>query len=104
MDPYPAPPVPDLQWSHVLFSLAFIGVNSLISWSLHLHVGASLVIAAARCMIQLTVVATVLQRVFATKNSITVAGIAGTFLLVGRGQQLLRVWRCLDPQVGLQLY
>jgi ABC-type iron transport system FetAB permease component len=102
MDPYPAPPVPDLQWSHVLFSLTFVGVNSLISWSLHLHVGASLVIAAGRCMVQLTVVAAVLQRVFATKNSITVAVIAaGTFLLVGRGQPLLRVWQCLDPQVGL---
>jgi hypothetical protein len=85
MDPYPAPPpVPDLQWSHVIFSLTFVGINSLVSWSLHLHVAASLVIAAGRCMVQLTVVALVLQHVFAAKNSISVAGIAGTFL-VGRG-------------------
>jgi len=88
MDPYPATPVPDLQWSHVLFSLAFVGVNSFISWSLHLHVGTSLVIAAGCCMVQLTLVATTLQHVFSTKNSITVVGIAGMFLLVGRGQQL----------------
>lgn len=85
MDNYPATPIPDLQWSHVFFSLAFVGVNSLISWTFHLHVGAELVVAAARCMFQLTLVATVLRQVFAAKNSIAVAGIAGTLLVV-RGQ------------------
>ncbi|KAH9980462.1 hypothetical protein BJV74DRAFT_779476 [Russula compacta] len=78
MDPSPTPTHPgvDLDWSHIGIGLAFIAFTSAISHTLQLHVGASLVIAALRCIVQLTLVATVLQRVFAAKSAWTVALIA----------------------------
>jgi Uncharacterised protein family (UPF0014) len=80
MDPLPNKPIPDLGWSHVGIGLSFVVLNSAISHVLHLRVGASLAIAAIRCIVQLTAMATVLQSVFTTKSWWTVAGIAGTFL------------------------
>jgi ABC-type iron transport system FetAB permease component len=95
MDPLPNNPVPNLEWSHVGIGLAFVAFNSAISHVLHLHVGTSLAIAAVRCIVQLTLVATILQRVFATENWWVVAGIAGTPLsslaCEKRGGLLLRV-------------
>ncbi|KAH9978439.1 UPF0014-domain-containing protein [Russula vinacea] len=89
MDPLPNDPVADLGWSHVGFGLVFIVFNAAISRTLHLRLGASLVVAALRCVVQLTLVATVLQRVFAAKSIWAVAGIAcnianilGTFEVV----------------------
>jgi hypothetical protein len=80
MDPLPNNPAPDLEWSHVGICFSFVVFSSAISHVLHLHVGTSLVIAAIRCVVQLTAMATVLQSVFATKNVWAVVGIAGTFL------------------------
>lgn len=93
MDPLPDTPAPTLEWSHVGIGLAFVALGSVISQALHLRLGSSLVIAALRCIVQLTVVAAVLQHVFATKNWWSVAGIAGTFLPSPRGSgvSLLRV-------------
>ena len=80
MDPLPNNPAPDLGWSHVGIGFSFIVVNTAISHVLHLHVGTSLAIAAIRCVMQLTVMATILQSVFATKNLWAVVGIAGNVL------------------------
>jgi len=93
MDPLPDTPVPTLKWSHVGVGLTFIALGSVVSQALHLRIGPSLVISALRCVVQLTVVATILQHVFATKNLWCVAGIAGTFLPLARGSGalLLRV-------------
>jgi ABC-type iron transport system FetAB permease component len=79
MDPLPNKPLPELGWSHVGIGFSFIVVNSVISHVFHLHVGTSLAIAAIRCVLQLTVMATILQSVFATKNLWAVVGIAGAF-------------------------
>ena len=68
-----------LDWSHVGFGLAFVAFNSVISQLLQLRIGASLAIAALRCMTQLTVMGAVLQHVFIMKNLWAVAGIACTF-------------------------
>jgi len=75
--------VSHISWSHVGFGLAFIGFNSAISQVLQLQIGGSLVIAALRCVAQLTVVGAVLQHVLAVKKPWTVAGIARTFFLRG---------------------
>ena len=91
MDPFPDTPVPTLKWSHVGIGLTFIALGSVISQALHLRIGSSLVISALRCIVQLTVVATILQHVFATKNWWSVAGISGTFLARGREAFFLRV-------------
>lgn len=82
MDPLPNHPVADLGWSQVGFGLTFIAFNSIISQALQLHVGASLVFAALRCVVQLTLVATVLQRVFAAENFWAVVGIACECIVV----------------------
>ena len=76
MDSSPNHQVADLGWSHVGFGLSFIAFNSVISQALHLQIGASLVFAALRCVVQLTLVAAILQQVFAAENFWAVVGIA----------------------------
>ncbi|KAF8498559.1 UPF0014-domain-containing protein [Russula emetica] len=76
MDQLPSHPVADLGWSQVGFGLTFIAFNSLISQALQLGIGASPVFAALRCVVQLTLAATILQRVFAANNFWAVVGIA----------------------------
>jgi len=83
MDPLPNNPAPDLGWSHVGIGFSFIVVNTAISHVLHLHVGTSLAIAAIRCVMQLTAMATILQSVFATKNLWAVVGIAVVLNVLG---------------------
>lgn len=86
MDTLPDAPAPALEWSHVGVGLTFVALGAVVSQALQLRIGSSLVFAALRCTVQLTVVATILQHVFTTKNWWSVAGIAGTFphSLVGR--------------------
>ena len=74
----PSPSSPDLQWSNVGFGFGFIVMNMVLSQVLNLQIGTSMVISALRCMVQLTFVATILERVFAAKNLWTVAAIART--------------------------
>ncbi|KAN0132361.1 Uncharacterized protein family (UPF0014) domain containing protein [Lactarius tabidus] len=72
----PSPLGPDLQWSNVGFGFAFIAMNMVLSQVLNLQIGTSLVVSALRCVVQLTLVATILERVFAAQNLWTVAAIA----------------------------
>lgn len=74
----PSSSSPHLEWSNVGFGLAFVVMNVALSQALQLQIGTSLVISALRCTVQLTVVATILQRVFAAHNIWTVAAIACT--------------------------
>ncbi len=76
MDPLPSQPVVDLGWSQVGFALTFIAFNSIISEVLQLGVGASIMFAALRCVVQLTLMATILHHVFAADNFWAVVGIA----------------------------
>lgn len=69
----------NLTWFNVGLAFSFIALNAVISKIFHLGIGVSLVTAAVRCMIQLALVATLLQSVFETDNPWAVAGIA--FLL-----------------------
>lgn len=61
-------PQPDLQWANVSIALAFILFDMGVSTVFRLGLGTSLFVAAARCMGQLAVVATLLQKVFETRN------------------------------------
>ncbi|KAH7928093.1 UPF0014-domain-containing protein [Leucogyrophana mollusca] len=72
-----------LAWSNVGLAFSFILFNALISSSLNLGVGGSLVTAAVRCIVQLAIVALLLQRVFETHNPWAVAGIACLLNLLG---------------------
>ncbi|KAK0214251.1 hypothetical protein EDD85DRAFT_924255 [Armillaria nabsnona] len=69
----------NLTWYNVGLAFSFIVLNAVISKIFHLGIGVSLVTAAVRCMVQLALVATLLQSVFETDNPWAVAAIA--FLL-----------------------
>ena len=74
----PQQPSTHLTWANVGLAFSFILFNATISYLVGLRVGSSLVTAAVRCVVQLAVVATMLQRVLETDNPWAVAGIAGT--------------------------
>ena len=67
----------ELGWDNVAIALAFILFDTFVSGVLKIGVGSSLLTGAIRCMIQLTVVATILQQVFAAENQLVIAGIVG---------------------------
>ncbi|KAH8976575.1 hypothetical protein EDB86DRAFT_2967439 [Lactarius hatsudake] len=79
----PSPSSPHLEWSNVGFGFAFIALDMVLSQVLQLQIGTSLVISALRCIVQLTLVATVLQSVFASQNMWTVAAIALLLNMLG---------------------
>jgi ABC-type iron transport system FetAB permease component len=69
------PPTPILGWVNVGLALSFIGFDVVVSSFLGLGVGRSLLTAALRCILQLAVVAGLLQKVFEAENPWAVAGI-----------------------------
>jgi ABC-type iron transport system FetAB permease component len=75
MRPPPPTPVSNLMWSDVFMAFLFVAFNLIVSRLLQLQVGSSLLVAALRCMAQLTVVADILQNVLAAKNMWAVAWI-----------------------------
>lgn len=72
-----------LDWTNVGLGFSFILFNALLSTSLQLGVGSSLLSAAVRCVVQLALVALVLQKVFETNNPWAVGGIACLLNLLG---------------------
>lgn len=81
------------SWSQVTLAFALVGFNWSISQVLQLDVGASLVIAAFRCMVQLTVVTFVLPYVFAVEGMWAVARLARRFsnIIIARANGTLTV-------------
>jgi ABC-type iron transport system FetAB permease component len=71
-------PTTHLTWLNVGLGFSFIVFDAIVSTVFGLGVGSSLVTAAARCIIQLAVVALLLQKVFEAQNIWAVAGIAGS--------------------------
>ncbi len=66
-----------LSWGNVGLAFSFIVFDAIISTTYGLGVGSSLLTAAIRCTVQLSVVALVLQKVFEANNPWAVAAIAG---------------------------
>jgi ABC-type iron transport system FetAB permease component len=66
----------NLTWANVAIGLAFIAFDAVLSLILGLGIGGSLIVAATRCIVQLTVMGLVLDKVFAAQNVVGVAGIA----------------------------
>ncbi|KAH8074788.1 hypothetical protein BXZ70DRAFT_963711 [Cristinia sonorae] len=79
----PASDSPHLSMANVGLAFAFVAFNALVSSSFGLGVGGSLVSAAVRCVVQLSLVAMVLQKVFEANNPWAVAGIACLLNLMG---------------------
>ncbi|KAF9236692.1 hypothetical protein BU15DRAFT_89001 [Melanogaster broomeanus] len=76
MDTVPGSDSTHLTWGNVGLGFSFILLNAFLSTSLNLGVGHSLVSSAVRCVVQLSIVGLLLQRVFETNNPWAVAGIA----------------------------
>ncbi|KAJ8586991.1 hypothetical protein M405DRAFT_853100 [Rhizopogon salebrosus TDB-379] len=78
-----------LDWANVGLGFSFVLFNALVSTSLQLGVGSSLLSAAIRCVVQLALVALVLQKVFETNNPWAVAGIACLLNLLGTAEAVV---------------
>ncbi len=65
-----------LAWPNVALAFSFIVLNALISRIFGLGIGSGLLTAAIRCVVQLSLVALVLKKVFETNNPWAVASIA----------------------------
>jgi ABC-type iron transport system FetAB permease component len=72
----------NLHWENIGLGFCFILFDAGLSHFFKLGVGSSLVTAAARCIIQLTLVSYILESVFKTNHPIAVAGIAGQLFCV----------------------
>jgi ABC-type iron transport system FetAB permease component len=70
-----------LTWVNVGLAFSFVVFDAVLSSVFGLRVGSSLVTAAIRCIIQLAVVATLLQKVFEAENPWAVAGIVCEFVV-----------------------
>lgn len=85
-------PASNLTWSDVLMAFILVACNSIVSRYLQLQLDSLLLVAALRCMAQLTAVAVLLQHVLAVKNMWAVAGITRMFLSIS-----LQARQYLDP-------
>lgn len=65
-----------LTWSNVALAFSFVVFDAILSSVYRLGVSSSLVSAAFRCAIQLSVMALVLESIFEAKNPYGVAGLA----------------------------
>ncbi|KAG8736487.1 hypothetical protein FRC12_017578 [Ceratobasidium sp. 428] len=72
-----------LTWVNVGIGFAFVVVDAVVSYGLGLGVGTSLVSAAIRCVVQLSIMGLVLQSVFETTTPWAVAGISCLLLVLG---------------------
>ncbi|KAH9945127.1 UPF0014-domain-containing protein [Epithele typhae] len=72
-----------LTWANVGLAFAFILFDGVLSTTFGLGVGSSLVTAAVRCVVQLSVVALILRQVFESNNPWAVAGLACLLNLMG---------------------
>ncbi|WVR04324.1 hypothetical protein IAU60_001324 [Kwoniella sp. DSM 27419] len=74
---------PTLSWTNVLIGLLFIVFDAVLSLILGLGIGGSLMVAAGRCILQLSVMALILDKVFASQNIWGVFGIAVLLNVLG---------------------
>ncbi|KAJ2616156.1 hypothetical protein H4S08_000911 [Coemansia sp. RSA 1365] len=76
----PTAPEEPLTWNNVSIAALLLGVNIALSMWFKLGLSSSLIVAAARCVVQLTLLGLVLKQIFLTENPIYIFGMA---LLLG---------------------
>ncbi|KAI5453888.1 hypothetical protein NCC49_004884 [Naganishia albida] len=74
---------PELTPLNVALALLFVVFDSILSVTLGLGIASSLLVAATRCILQLSVMGLVLQKVFETGNIFGVFGIAALLNVLG---------------------
>ncbi|KAF9648719.1 UPF0014-domain-containing protein [Thelephora ganbajun] len=83
MDNTPGGEQPLLTWSNVALALSFVAFDAVLSSAYRLGISSSLISAALRCIIQLSVMALVLEKIFKTQDPLGVAGLALLLNLLG---------------------
>ncbi|KAJ1867019.1 hypothetical protein LPJ78_001336 [Coemansia sp. RSA 989] len=63
-----------LSWGNVALAASMLAINVAISGALRLNLEWQIIIAGARCFVQLTVLGLVLERVFSTESAVVVFG------------------------------
>ncbi|KAH9846642.1 UPF0014-domain-containing protein [Lenzites betulinus] len=89
MDSGPGSSTSQLSWGNVGLAFSFILLDGFISTTFGLGVGSSLITAAVRCIVQLSVVALILQKVFETNNPWAVAGMACLLNFMGTAETVV---------------
>lgn len=74
---------PELSWLNVAIAFAFVSIDAILSVTFHLGLAGSLLVAAVRCVLQLSVMGLVLDKVFAAGNIWGVFGIAALLNVLG---------------------
>lgn len=82
LDDMPQPGV-TLTWTNVALGLLFIVFDAVLSGILGLGIGTQLVVAALRCIVQLSIMGLVLGKVFESNNIWAVFGIAVLLNVLG---------------------
>jgi len=72
-----------LSWSNVALALSFVLFDAAVSAFYRLGISSSLITAALRCIVQLSIMGLVLQNIFETKSPWGVAGLALLLNLLG---------------------
>ena len=76
MDNAPSGDQPLLTWSNVVLAFSFVVFDAVLSSAYRLGISNSLISAAFRCVVQLSVMALVLESIFKTKNPYGIVGLA----------------------------
>lgn len=76
MDNTPGTEQPLLTWPNVALALSFVAFDAVLSSIYRLGISSSLLSAALRCIIQLSVMALLLESIFKTQNPYGIAGLA----------------------------
>jgi len=83
MDNTPGTEQPLLTWSNVALALSFVVFDAVLSSVYRLGISNSLISAALRCIIQLSVMALLLESIFKTQNPYGIFGLALLLNLLG---------------------
>ncbi|KAG0352675.1 hypothetical protein BG005_007913 [Podila minutissima] len=75
-------PMVELQWYHVATASTLIFANGLLSMALGLRLGTPLFISAIRCLVQLTIMGTVLKQIFDAKSPFLVLLMAMVLIIL----------------------
>lgn len=67
---------PLLTWANVALALSFVAFDAALSSVYRLGISGSLISAALRCIVQLSLMALVLESIFKTQNPFGVVGLA----------------------------
>ncbi|KAJ2455430.1 hypothetical protein EV183_000762 [Coemansia sp. RSA 2336] len=88
-----------LSWGNVALAASMLAINVVISGALRLKLEWQIIIAGARCFVQLTVLGLVLEQVFSTESAVVVFGMTG--ILGGLAALEVSEWKAKRTVKGM---